>query len=102
MTVGRHQPRRGCRGVPGRVRLCYRVHTPVQSDGAAGYLGPDIPRVNRRQEGAPPETIARSWKAQRRLNGKYRRMTNGGKAAPEAVTAVARELAGFVWAEMTS
>ncbi len=26
----------------------------------------------------------------------------GGKAAPEAAVAVARELAGFVWAEMTA
>jgi transposase len=58
--------------------------------------------LRRRQEGAPAETIARSWRAQRRLNGKYRRMVSAGKAAPEAVTAVARELAGFVWAEMTS
>jgi transposase len=56
----------------------------------------------RRQHGAPPATIARSWKAQRRLHGKYRTMTARGKAAPEAATAVARELAGFVWAEMTS
>jgi transposase len=58
--------------------------------------------LRRRQQGAAPDTIARSWKAQRRLHGKYRRMVTGGKAAPEAVTAVARELAGFVWAEMTS
>ncbi len=29
-------------------------------------------------------------------------MVTGGKASPEAITAVARELAGFVWAEMTS
>ncbi len=58
--------------------------------------------LRRRQEGAAPETIARSWKAQRRLHGKYRAMTARGKAAPEAVTAIARELAGFVWAEMTS
>ncbi len=58
--------------------------------------------LRRRQEGAAPETIARSWKAQRRLHGKYRRMVTGGKASPEAITAVARELAGFVWAEMTS
>lgn len=56
----------------------------------------------RRQRGASPETIARSWKAQRRLHGKYAAMTARGKAAPEAVTAVARELAGFVWAEMTA
>jgi transposase len=55
-----------------------------------------------RQQGAAPETIARSWKAQRRLHGKYRAMTGRGKAAPEAITAIARELAGFVWAEMTS
>jgi transposase len=58
--------------------------------------------LRRRQEGAAPDTIARSWKAQRRLHGKYRRMVNGGKAAPEAATAIARELAGFIWAEMTS
>ena len=58
--------------------------------------------LRRRQQGAGPETIARSWKAQRRLHGKYRAMTARGKAAPGAITAVARELAGFVWAEMTS
>jgi transposase len=58
--------------------------------------------LRRRQHGAAPETIARSWKAQRRLHGKYRAMTARGKAAPEAITAIARELAGFVWAEMTS
>ncbi len=58
--------------------------------------------LRRRQEGAAPDTLARSWKAQRRLHGKYRRMVTGGKAAPEAATAIARELAGFVWAEMTS
>ena len=57
--------------------------------------------LRRRQQGAAPDTIARSWKAQRRLHGKYRRMLTHGKAAPEAVTAIARELAGFVWAEMT-
>ena len=27
---------------------------------------------------------------------------DGGKAMPEAIVAVARELAGFVWAEMTA
>jgi transposase len=58
--------------------------------------------LRRRQHGAPPQTIARSWKAQRRLHGKYAAMTARGKAAPEAATAIARELAGFVWAEMTS
>jgi transposase len=49
--------------------------------------------LRRRRQGAPPETIARSWKARRRLHGKYRAMTARGKAAPEAITAIARELA---------
>ena len=59
-------------------------------------------KLRRRQHGASPETLARSWKAQRRLHAKYRAMTARGKPAPLAVTALARELAGFVWAEMTS
>jgi len=45
----------------------------------------------------------RAWQAQRRLHARYVHLVHaGGKAAPEAVVAVARELAGFVWAEMTA
>ena len=56
-----------------------------------------------RQAGAAPETLARSWTAQRRLHARYVHLVHdGGKAAPEAAVAVARELAGFVWAEMTA
>lgn len=58
--------------------------------------------LRRRQAGAGPDTLARSWKAQTRLYGKYKHMTSRGKPAGQAVAAVARELAGFVWAEMTS
>jgi hypothetical protein len=47
----------------------------------------------------PGQTLARSWKAQQRLHAK---LTRRGKILPVAVTAVARELAGFAWAEMTS
>ena len=55
-----------------------------------------------RQRDASPDTLARSWKAQRHLNSKYKAMTSRGKPPAVAITAVARELAGFVWAEMTS
>src|SRR5207247_1390087 len=55
----------------------------------------------RRQAGAQPGTLARSWKAQQRLHAKYQKMIARGKPAGVAVTAVARELAGFVGAEMT-
>jgi transposase len=55
-----------------------------------------------RQRGASAQTLARSWTAQQRLCGKYRRMTQAGKPAGVAVVAVARELAAFTWAEMTA
>jgi transposase len=60
-------------------------------------------QLRRRQAGAAPDTLARSWKAQRRLHARYRHLAyDAGKAAPEAAVAVARELAGFLWAEMTA
>ena len=58
--------------------------------------------LRRRQHDASPHTLARSWKAQRRLHGKYKTMTGHGEPPGVAVIAVARALAGFVWAEMTS
>jgi transposase len=58
--------------------------------------------LRQRQHGAAPDTLARSWQAQRRLHARYKAMTARGKPAGVAVTAMARELAGFVWAEMTS
>jgi len=50
----------------------------------------------RRQQGQPPELVAYSWKAQTRLNQRYRRISKV-KNRNVAVVAVARELAGFVW-----
>ena len=58
--------------------------------------------LRRRQAGADPGTVARSWNAQRRLHARYVHLVTHGKTPPEAVTAIARELAGFTWAEMTS
>ena len=58
--------------------------------------------LRRRQHDAAPDTLARSWQAQRRLHARYKTMTARGKPAAVAVTAMARELAGFAWAEMTS
>jgi len=39
-----------------------------------------------------------AWKAQHRLHGRYRRLLGKGKAKQQVITAVARELLGFVWA----
>src|ERR1019366_10531816 len=38
-----------------------------------------------------------AWKAQVRLCARYRRFIAGGKMAPIACAAVARELATFIW-----
>ena len=43
-----------------------------------------------------------SWKAQVRLSGRYRKLVGRGERSNVAVTAVARELLGFVWAIATS
>ena len=38
-----------------------------------------------------------AWKAQVRLNTRYRRLTMRGKSAQIAITAIARELIAFIW-----
>lgn len=54
--------------------------------------------VDRRREGCPPEVVGIAQKAQRRLQRKFSRMIGRGKLPQVAIVAVARELAGFVWA----
>jgi transposase len=54
--------------------------------------------LRKRSEGASTEVQAIAWKAQSRLQGRYNRMLARGKNRQQTVTAVARELAGFVWA----
>lgn len=55
-------------------------------------------KLHQRQEGQPPQIQAISWKAQDRLHRKYYRLISRGKPGGKAVAAVARELAGFIWA----
>lgn len=45
-----------------------------------------------------PQVTAIGWKAQHRLHARYYRWLGRGKSPQQAVTAVARELLGFVWA----
>lgn len=56
--------------------------------------------LRRRQHGAPPNVIARAWAAQQRLHRRYHRLAARGKPMPQVVTAVARELTGFIWAAL--
>jgi len=60
------------------------------------------PRVSRdklaRLEAAPPAVRDIAWKAQSRLTARYRALRRAGKLDVVAITAVARELAAFIWA----
>lgn len=54
-----------------------------------------------RQHGASADVVARAWTAQQRLHRRYARLAARGKPKQHVVTAVARELTGFVWAALT-
>ena len=54
-------------------------------------------RLRARQEGVPADVVAHSWKAQHRLYKLFRRIEQR-RGSRIAVVAVARELAGFLWA----
>ena len=51
-----------------------------------------------RQEEQPRPIREIAWKAQPRLCARYRRLARTGKPANVVTAAIARELAGFVWA----
>ena len=53
--------------------------------------------MSTRSVATPQEAKAIAWKAQLRLNGRYRKLVGRGKKSNVAVTAVARELVGFIW-----
>jgi hypothetical protein len=53
--------------------------------------------VRARREGQPDWVIRQAEKAERRLYKRYWRLVHGGKMPVKAATAVARELAGFIW-----
>ena len=54
--------------------------------------------LRERNVGVAPGVCAIAWKAQTRLHNRLKKLIGRGKHPAEAVTAVARELAGFVWA----
>lgn len=53
--------------------------------------------LRKRQQGLAPEVRAIAWQAQVRLCQRYRDLVGRGKPSQKAVTAVGRELLGFMW-----
>ena len=54
--------------------------------------------IRKRQEGLSEEVREIAWNAQLRLCHRYRRLIAKGKNHNVVITAIARELAGFIWA----
>jgi transposase len=69
--------------------------------GEAAHHARHVPRVEgalkQRQAGVPAPLVDLSWRAQQRLHRRYRHLA-ARLGRPKAIIAVARELAGFVWA----
>jgi len=54
--------------------------------------------LRRRNQGVAVGVQRIAWEAQKRLNKRLYHLIHAGKSIQKAVTAVARELAGFIWA----
>jgi len=54
--------------------------------------------LQRRAERTPEKVQEIAWSAQKRLCGRYKKLMDKGKLKVQVTTAIARELAGFIWA----
>ncbi len=70
----------------------------IEAAHAYGFPARVSRHLLKRQEGLPEPVLAIAWKAQVRLCGKFRRLMARGKLRTKVVTAIARELSGFMWA----
>jgi transposase len=74
----------------------------VESAWAYQHRAAVTKAIERRHSGVHPDTIARAWKAQLRLTRRFNALGARKQSRNLVVAAIARELAGFVWAEMTA
>ena len=88
------QVRRGAITKTGNAHLRRIVVEAAWSYRHRPYVGP---RLRRRQDGLSAETLESAWKAQHRLHQRYCRLLARGKQKQQVITAVARELLGFIW-----
>ena len=54
--------------------------------------------LRRRNQGVAEGVQRIAWEAQKRLNKRLYHLLHAGKSVQKAITALARELAGFIWA----
>ena len=78
-----------------------KLLTEAAQSYARGKVGNKSRKLIKRQEGNPAKIIAYADKANERLRRRYYSMMFRGKNSNVAKTAVARELACFIWGMMT-
>ena len=79
-------------------RLAPVVRDLVEGAWAYQYPAKVSPAIQKRLEGLPKTVQDIAWKAQVRLCKRFRRLAARGKHPNVVVTAIARELAAFMWA----
>jgi transposase len=85
----------------GRITKCGNAHARwILVEAAQHYRkSPKVSKeLSKRQEGQPRRIRQLSWTAQNRLYRRFRNLIARGKRSQVAISAVAREPAGFVWA----
>lgn len=85
----------------GRITKCGNAHVRwILIEAAQHYLKPPkvSQQLSQRQKDLSRRLLEISWQAQNRLYRRYRTLAARGKPHQKAVTAIARELAGFLWA----
>ena len=78
------------------------AHQLVESAWAYQYRPAVGVGLRSRQQGLDPQVVARAWATQLRLCGRFGRLAARKDSKNVVVTAIARELAGFLWAEMAA
>ena len=90
----------GGRRRQGAITLTGNSHarrTLVESAWSYRFPARQTAHLRRKAAKAPEEAKAIGWRAQKRLCGRYRTLTQAGKNTKLVCVAIARELVGFVW-----
>ncbi len=74
------------------------VNTVTEAAWSYRFFPKVSPAIQKRQEHQPLPIRKIAWKAQLRLTKRYKMMIQRGKSPNVVVVAIARELAGFMWA----
>ena len=91
----------GKRKRQGGITKCGNAHLRrivVESAWCYRHLPRVGEKLRKRHQGVPPAITEIAWKAQNRLHKRYIKLSMAGKDQRKVMTAVARELLGFVWA----